>query len=882
MDRMSSQPATIHLKDYQVPTHLIISTELWVEIFDDHTLVNACLTMARNPDSNHSGNSLRLDGIELEHKRLAVNGEELASGQFKIDSEGLTIHNVPEQFVLESTVVIHPENNSSLEGLYKSSIMYCTQCEAEGFRKITWYLDRPDVMSEFTTTIVADKSKYPVLLSNGNPTASADLADGRHSATWHDPFKKPSYLFALVAGDLECVNDSFTTMSGREVTIQLFVEAKDLDKCAYAIQSLKASMKWDEEVYGREYDLDIFMIVAVDDFNMGAMENKGLNIFNTSCVLAHPKTTTDFSFQRVEGVVAHEYFHNWSGNRVTCRDWFQLSLKEGFTVFRDAEFSSDMNSRTVKRIETVNYLRTFQFAEDAGPTAHPVQPDSFIDISNFYTLTIYEKGSEIVRMIYTLLGPEQFRKGSDLYFERHDGQAVTIEDFVAAMADASGRDFSQFMRWYKQAGTPVLDVAFDYNSNAQTLTLNFKQHTPQTPDKREKLPVVIPVKMGLVAPSGDIEMVVGGKSLGTDSVIEITESEQSITFDGVPADAVPSLLRGFSAPVRLNVEYTPQQLAQLMAADSDGYNRWAASQQLVLAVLKRNIATIQNGDTPEKPELWLDTCRTLLRDDSLDPAMVAQMLTIPSETLLHGESEKIDVDAIHRARNALRGAMGMALFSDWMAVYERCHHVGDYEPSAEQIARRSLKNIALTFALVADEATALELAEQQYHNADNMTDQMAALSALVYQRPKEGLTMRVLGDFYEQWQHEALVVNSWFSVQAAAFSSDANVLRGLLAHPAYDGRNPNKIRSVLGAFAMNNLINFHAADGSGYQLLTEQLLGLNKTNPQIASRMVIPLTRWHKFDAERQQQMKACLQQLLDTGELAKDVYEIVSKGLAE
>ncbi|MBP7824263.1 MAG: aminopeptidase N, partial [Pseudomonas sp.] len=625
----TEQPKMIYLKDYQVPDYLIDETHLTFELFEDHTLVHAQLMMRRNPEAGAGLPPLVLDGQQLELLELKLDDRVLSAADYQLSDSHLTLQPTQEQFVIDSTVRIHPESNTALEGLYKSGSMFCTQCEAEGFRKITYYLDRPDVMSKFTTTLSAEQHRYPVLLSNGNPIASGSEEGGRHWATWEDPFKKPAYLFALVAGDLWCVEDSFTTMSGREVALRIYVEPENIDKCQHAMDSLKKSMKWDEEVYGREYDLDIFMIVAVNDFNMGAMENKGLNIFNSSCVLARAETATDAAHQRVEAVVAHEYFHNWSGNRVTCRDWFQLSLKEGFTVFRDAEFSADMHSRTVKRIEDVAYLRTHQFAEDAGPMAHPVRPDAYMEISNFYTLTIYEKGAEVLRMIHTLLGAELFRKGSDLYFARHDGQAVTCDDFVKAMEDASGQDLTQFKRWYSQAGTPRLDVSESYDAAANTYRLQLRQSCPATPGQAEKLPFVIPLELALLDAQGrelPLQLVGEDKPVGTSRVLQVTQAEQAFTFVNIAEQPLPSLLRGFSAPVKLSFPYSRDQLMFLMQHDSDGFNRWEAGQQLAVQVLQELIGQHQRGEPLALDPRLVAALRSVLENDSLDQAMVAEML----------------------------------------------------------------------------------------------------------------------------------------------------------------------------------------------------------------------------------------------------------------
>ncbi len=706
----TEQPKVIHLKDYQAPDYLIDETHLKFELFEDHSLVHAELVMRRNPDraAGAPGDDLPplvLHGQQLELLALALDGQALEAGHYQLDEEHLTLQPTAATFTVESTVRIHPESNTALEGLYKSGKMFCTQCEAEGFRKITYYLDRPDVMSRFTTTVSAEQHRYPVLLSNGNPVASGSEEGGRHWATWEDPFKKPAYLFALVAGDLWCVEDSFTTMSERDVALRIYVEPENIDKGQHAMDSLKKSMRWDEEVYGREYDLDIFMIVAVNDFNMGAMENKGLNIFNSSCVLAKAETATDAAHQRVEGVVAHEYFHNWSGNRVTCRDWFQLSLKEGFTVFRDQEFSADMNSRTVKRVEDVAFLRTNQFAEDAGPMAHPVRPDSFIEISNFYTLTVYEKGSEVVRMIHTLLGAEGFRKGTDLYFQRHDGQAVTCDDFVKAMEDANGVDLTQFKRWYSQSGTPRLAVEGEYDAAAQRYTLTVRQSCPPTPGQTSKQPFVIPLELGLLDGQGhELPLRLEGEAVaqGGNRVLAVTEAEQPFAFVGVPEKPLPSLLRGFSAPVKLSFPYDRDQLLFLMQHDSDGFNRWEAGQQLSVQVLQELIGQHQRGEQLVLDPRLIEAYRTLLADEALDQAMVAEMLSLPSEAYLTEISEVADVDAIHAAREFARQRIGEALFEPlWQRYQANRKHSRDtaYLAEASHIARRSLQNIALSYLI---------------------------------------------------------------------------------------------------------------------------------------------------------------------------------------
>jgi aminopeptidase N len=871
-------PQTIYLKDYKVSPFLIETTDLVFDLGDQQTCVTTRLVVRRNPASAEQSNSLELNSKgDVQLQWIEIDGQRLNDSDYTLSDNMLILPNLPASCVITTEVLIQPQLNTSMMGLYRSRTMFCTQCEAEGFRRITYFPDRPDIMSIFTVKIVADKANYPILLSNGNAIERADLEGGRHSITWHDPFKKPSHLFALVAGTLAVVEDSFTTVSGREIPLQIFVEEKDLDKCAHAMLSLKKSMRWDEDVYGREYDLDIFMIVAVDDFNMGAMENKGLNIFNTSAVLANPKTTTDASFLRVEGVVAHEYFHNWSGNRVNVRDWFQLSLKEGFTVFRDSQFSSDMNSPTVKRIEDVSFLRTHQFAEDGGPMSHQVQPDAYMEINNFYTLTVYEKGSEIVRMYHTLLGAKTFRKGSDLYFDRHDGEAVTIEQFVAAMEDASGRDLTQFRRWYKQSGTPVLKVRSEYDATAKTYKLNFDQSCPPTPGQTKKLPFVIPVKLGLVSDDGvDIQLNSAGE---TEIIIEITKPHHQLVFENIDAEPVPSLLRGLSAPVKLDYPYSTEQLAHLMANDSDGFNRWDASQTLSLTVLNQ----LMHDSLHDRPMVLdgelVEAYKALLSDESLDSAMVALMLQLPTEALLHEEADTIHIAAIHDARSFLRTALAGCLAVELETIYERHNTQQAYAPNVEQMGNRSLKNAALGYLMLVD--SGVELAWAQFQNADNMTDQSAALSALVNCPAAADYAAKALAMFLEEFKDEALAMNVWLQIQAA--NSQPNALsrvKVLLEHSAFSMTNPNKIRSLIGGFANANHVNFHASDGSGYVFLTEQILALNTVNPQIAARLVTPLTRWKKFSEPNRKLMRDALQNIANEPNLVKDVYEIATKSL--
>ncbi|MFV0278417.1 MAG: aminopeptidase N [Parahaliea sp.] len=881
-----ARPSAIFLKDYRPPAFLIERVELRFDLHEDHALVDARLSVRRNP-SVPAEDALVLQGQDLELLSLALDGRELAPGQYSVNDESLSIFGVPDTFTLASRTRIRPQDNTSLEGLYKSRSLFCTQCEAEGFRKITYYLDRPDVMAEFEVSVEAERARYPVLLSNGNLVAREDVGCGRHRACWHDPFPKPAYLFALVAGKLHSIDDHFVTASGRRIKLHIHVEEKDLDKCDHAMASLKNAMRWDEEVYGREYDLDIFNIVAVDDFNMGAMENKSLNIFNSSCVLCAPQVTTDKGFQTVEAIVAHEYFHNWSGNRVTCRDWFQLSLKEGFTVFRDAEFSADMGSRTVKRVEDATVMRSVQFAEDAGPMAHPVRPDSFIEISNFYTVTVYEKGAEVVRMIHTLLGPEAFRRGSDLYFQRHDGQAVTCEDFVRAMEESSGVDLGQFRRWYSQAGTPLLRVSGDYDAAAQRFTLRVAQSCPPTPGQPDKAPLLIPLAMGLLGGAGNLPLKLVGQAPDPDTadnthrVLMVSEAAQDFVFEQVAERPVPSLLRGFSAPVRLEYNYSRAELCALMSRDDDGFVRWDAAQQLALSVLEEVEA---GGVDAVVDPMFIDACGALLGDDSLDPAMVADMLRLPAEGYLAEQAARrggARVETLHAAREQVLAALARELEELWLEAYRRNVVSATYAPEAAQIASRSLRNLCLEYLPLA-RPEHLVLAAAQYTSATNMTDRLAALRVLS-QRGECAQRDEALESFYRDWRGEPLVINQWLQVQAAIPGEETLTrVRALMEHEAFDLRNPNKVRALIGSFSNGNALQFHRADGAGYRLLSEVVESLNTRNPQIASRLLTPLTRWRHYVAPQGPAMRAELERLAALEPLSRDVYEVLSKSLQE
>ncbi len=898
-------PQVTWLKDYQVPDFFIDTTDLRFELDAAATRVTAQLRLRRNGDHSRE---LRLDGEQQKLLSIAIDGRELDPNEYQLMEDALQLAVPGDGCLLELVTEIDPAANLALEGLYMSDGMYCTQCEAEGFRRITYYLDRPDVMSEFTTEIVADAKQFPVLLSNGNPVGAGQLDDGRHWVRWRDPFKKPCYLFALVAGDLHCQRSTFTTCSGREIALEIYVEPRDLDKVDHAMDSLQRAMRWDEQRYGREYDLDLYMIVAVDFFNMGAMENKGLNIFNTSCVLAHPRTQTDQAFQRVEAVIAHEYFHNWSGNRVTCRDWFQLSLKEGFTVFRDASFSADMNSPTVKRVEDVNLLRSAQFAEDAGPMAHAVRPESYQEISNFYTLTIYEKGAEVIRMQHELLGAAAFRKACDLYFSRHDGQAVTCEDFVTAMEDSSGVDLGQFRRWYEQAGTPHLAVSDAWDAGQGTYTLRVAQSCAPTPGQPEKKPFYIPLRVALTGADGSaVKLPEGARAIAGDNPTECmliaSEPVQQWQFTGLQTRPTPSLLRGFSAPVTLSYDYSDAQLATLMCDDDDGFVRWDASQQLALAIISRQVADqgyLDSDDGQAALDVLTSSWDSLLAAglgeyswrEEHDAAMLAEITRLPNYAYLLEQFEPVEVTAIVAARKRLEAGICQALGQRFLAVYvqlaAQLAAMGAYRPVADDIALRSLKNHALAILLgsacsAVDREQVVALASEQFAHADNMTDQYSALAALVNSpfAEAESAASAALDKFYDQWQGEALVVNQWLSVQASSQREGAiDRVRALMQHPAYDADNPNKVRALLGGFCVRNVAQFHDANGSGYALLADEVIRLNKTNPQLASRLLTPLTQWRRYAEAPARLMQAALERIRDSGSLSSDVLEVVSKTL--
>lgn len=872
-------PKVIHLKDYQQPPYWIESVDLVFELGEEQTRVTSTLSLKKN-ESISEQQPLVLHGEELVLGNLKLDDHLLAEGDYAVDDAYLTIHQVPSVFVLKIETFIKPQENFSLEGLYKSSGNYCTQCEAEGFRKITYYLDRPDVMALFTTTIIADKKKYPVLLSNGNPVDKGDYEDGRHWAKWDDPFKKPCYLFALVAGDLDFIEDTYKTTSGRDVLLRIYVQHHNIEKCDHAMASLVKSMQWDEDTFGREYDLDVYNIVAVDDFNMGAMENKGLNVFNSKYVLAKKETATDTDFVNIEGVIGHEYFHNWSGNRITCRDWFQLTLKEGLTVFRDQQFTADMNTATPKRIDDVNILRAAQFAEDAGPMSHPIQPDSYLEINNFYTVTVYNKGAEVIRMIHTLLGGDGFRKGMDLYFERHDGQAVTTEDFIGAMEDANDIELKQFRLWYKQSGTPVITVEESYDQATQQYGLRLKQSTPPTPGQESKGAFDIPVVLGFIGQQGDELESCHQNITGKTHTIRLNQAEQSFVFTGLKEKPALSLLRGFSAPVKVEFERPDEELAFCMANDSDEFNRWDAGQRLATRIILKLVDDTNAGNDLQLPEYFINASRHTLLNEQLDKALIARALALPSHSYIAEAMQTIDVDAIHQSREFIYKQLASALQSDWLSVYEKNRSdVFDLSPSS--MGQRFLKNLSLSYLMHTDGDEAEKLALSQFESATNMTDQQAAFSALVHN--ETSASEEVIAAFYEQWKHDPLVMDKWFMIQATAPKPGTlKRVEALFSHKDFDLKNPNRVRALLGAFCSANPVCFHDSSGGGYQLLGRYVEKLNELNPQIAARLTIPLTRWKRYDEGRQVLMKTELERLLQLPDLSRDVYELVAKSLNE
>jgi aminopeptidase N len=860
-------PPTIYLKDYTPPAWWIDTVDLDFVVETGATTVTARLALRRNPAV--AAQPLVLDGEDLETLGVSVDGQ---PATFVATPTSLTLTDLPDACTLTTVVRIDPDKNTRLSGLYRSKDGYFTQCEAQGFRRITWFLDRPDVMSVYTVTLHADKEAFPVLLANGNPVAAGDEADGRHWAKWADPFRKPAYLFAVVAGKLDVLRDSFRTASGREVQLAIYVEPGKLDQCPHAMAALQKSMKWDEERFGLECDLDHYMIVAVGDFNMGAMENKGLNIFNTKYVLARADVATDVDFENIDRVVAHEYFHNWTGNRVTCRDWFQLSLKEGLTVFRDQEFGADLHNRQTARIREVRGLRAAQFPEDAGPMAHPIRPASFVEINNFYTSTVYEKGAEVIRMIQTLIGRDAFRAGMDEYFRRHDGQAVTCEDFVAAMAAASGFDFTQFMRWYNQPGTPKVVVDGHYDPLERSYTLTCTQSNPRASDDA---PALIPIRVALFTEADEL-------IAGSERTLQLTANSQSFVFNDIGDEPVPSLLRDFSAPVNLEFDYTPEQLTLLLAFETDPFNAWEAGQRLASTLILGAAAEIAAGRTPQWPDSFTAACRRLLQTQrERGAAFVAEALTLPGETTLAEQLEIVDPDALHAARNGLRRHLAEQLEGEFSGLYAALTVKEAYAPDSEQAGRRALRNLCLSYLLELDSDALRRLAYAQFREADNMTDQFAALAALANINAAVCVQREeALAEFYDRWKDEALVVDKWLQVQSTSRRPDTlATVKALTQHPAFDAGNPNKIYALIRAFGAN-LVRFHAADGSGYAFMAERILLLHERNPQVASRLARSFDRWKKFDADRQAHARAALEKIRAHPGLVRDVLEVVERAL--
>lgn len=878
----SSRPSAVFLRDYQPPAFLIEQVDLDFDLSEDEVVVESRLRLVRAAGTAGDA-ALILQGEQLQLVSVLLDGQPLAAVNYQVTTDSLRIPQVPDNFELCMTTKIRPQDNTELSGLYKSSGNFCTQCEAEGFRRITYFLDRPDVMARYTTRLSADRKRYPVLLSNGNLVASGEGENGRHWARWEDPFLKPSYLFALVAGSLARIEDRFVTVSGREVKLFVYVQPHNLDMCDHAMISLKKAMRWDEEVYGREYDLDCYMIVAVDDFNMGAMENKGLNIFNSKFVLARPDTATDADYQNIEGVIGHEYFHNWSGNRVTCRDWFQLSLKEGFTVFRDQEFSADMTSRGVKRIQDVNLLRTHQFREDAGPMAHPIRPDSYVEINNFYTATVYNKGAEVVRMLRTLLGLEGFRRGTDLYFQRHDGEAVTTEDFVRALEDANEVQLQQFRRWYSQAGTPVVRVERHYIPAARTYALTLHQRCPSTPGQPSKQPFHIPIAIALLDAQGHtlpLQLYGEADSQADERVLQHCQEQDSFVFQNISAEPVPSLLRGFSAPVRLEIDLSDAELSFLLAHDTDPYNRWEAGQQLSVRLILELAKAWRGKHEMRVPDAFVNAFAAVLHARDTDPAFQALVLSLPSETYLAEFMPVIDPLALHTARQFLRRHLAAQLRSVWLQVYKLHVCTGPYQKDAAAVGKRSLRNLCLGYLMeLESDPEIMALCLAQFHTGQNMTDVIAALSAMAHR--DEYLADQCLTEFYARWQHEPLVVDKWLSVQALSFRPDTLArVRALTEHPAFSLKNPNKVYALLRGFSQGNPVRFHAEDGAGYAFIGAQIAELDRLNPQVAARLVAVFNDWRRYDDNRQGLLQEALVLLRDNPRTSQDVYEITSKAL--
>jgi aminopeptidase N len=882
---MESTPPRQHrLADYAASPFLIDAVFLHFDLHETHARVKTILKMRRRPSQDAVSLPLVLDGVNLKVISIALDAHPLSPEAYQTDDHSLTVFTVPDTFTLETEVEINPQENKALSGLYLSRKIFCTQCESEGFRRITYFLDRPDVLTHFTTTITADKRLYPVLLANGNLTDSQELSDNKNWVKWEDPTLKPCYLFALVAGNLDSVQDTFITQSDRSVHLSVYVEPSKREQAIYAMSSLKEAMRWDEVNYGREYELDIYMIVAVSDFNFGAMENKGLNIFNDKYILAQQVTATDDDFLNVKLVVGHEYFHNWSGNRVTVRDWFQITLKEGLTVFREQQFTADSTSQVVARIRQVKQLKDHQFPEDAGPLSHPIYPDTYIEINNFYTQTVYEKGAEVIRMINTLLGRERFRQAMDLYFSRNDGHAVTVEDFLKAMEDGGHIDLMQFRRWYKQAGTPVLTVVDAYSPQEQTYTLTVTQDCAPTPGQATKEPFHIPLAMGLLDADGQA---VALQLKDADPLIEasdtvvlnVTEKQQTFQFVNVPSKPIPSLLRDFSAPVKLVYDYSDETLTFLMAHDTNGFNRWQAAQTLVTRILVHLVACYHEESAFEAPKLFYQALTGLFDKEVKDPAFVAEVLTLPTEASLGIAFQPIDVDAIHAARQWLKCEIAAQLSSVFIRYYQQHSESAVYKLDPISVGHRRLKNLVLSYLAALGDKDIYRLCWQQFETAHNMTDTMGALTALnnVDCEERESALTR----FYQHWQHETLIVDKWLSLQAqSTLPGTLAQVKSLTQRPIFDMKNPNRVRALLGVFAMHNPVRFHDISGASYKLMADVALEIDTFNPNLSSKMAEPLIHWKRYDDQRQRLMKAELERIQKAGKCSNNLYEIVEKGL--
>jgi aminopeptidase N len=871
--------------DYRPPAFVVDELALEFDLDPDATTVTATFGFRRNPSAAAIDRraALVLDGEHQQHVRIALDGNAVGENRLVVAPSTITLRDAPDAGTLSVRSVIAPSRNVALEGLYVSSGVFCTQCEPEGFRRITCFPDRPDVLARYDVTLRADRARYPRLLSNGNLVAAGPLDGGRHFARWRDPFPKPTYLFALVAGDLAVLDDAFVTASGRRVALRIYATRANVDRCRHAMDSLKRAMRWDEERYGREYDLDTFMIFCADDFNLGAMENKGLNIFNSRLLLADPATATDDDFSAVEAVIAHEYFHNWTGNRVTCRDWFQLSLKEGLTVFRDQEFSSDQGSRAVERIAAVEYLRREQFAEDAGPMAHPVRPEEYEEINNFYTATVYEKGAELIRMQHALLGSARFRDGMDLYFERHDGQAVTCDEFVQSMQDASGVDLAQFRNWYSQAGTPIVTVRGSYDAPARTYTLDVEQAMPSATGSRRRPPLHVPLAIGLLGPDGrDLPLRLAGEppSAATTRILELTSNAQRFEFVDVGAAPVPSLLRGFSAPVRVVCDYDDESLALLASHDSDAVNRWDAAQRLYINAILSLARAHRAGAPLALPPMQPRVVRRVLADDASDGSLRARALAPPNAAYVASLEPVIDPDGIVAAVTYIERTLAASLHDDFVAAYRHVRPRAAYAWEPLQAGQRSLANRCLRYLGALDDDFGHALVAEQFDTGDNMTDSIGALAAL---RDSRSRVRDVLfARFETKWRDEPLVLDKWFEMQAQSARDDTlDNVRSLLAHPRFNARNPNRVRALVGAFTLRNFSRFNAADGAGYAFAAEQVRTLDPINPQLAAAIAGAFNLWRRFDEPRRAQMQQGLQRIARTRGLSPDVAEVVTRTLA-